>query len=159
MRRREVSSFSTAGWDAARGDVIHFNWGLHDLCYRNPNKGPGSKDKVNGVLSTSLAQYEANLERLVARLKRSGAALVWASTTPVPEGEPGRIAGDAARYNAVAARVMNAHGIAINDLHGHVAPKFAELATRPGDVHFKRAGSQVLAEKVVASIEAALGEN
>jgi hypothetical protein len=30
-------------------DVIHFNWGLWDLCYRNPeSKTQGRRDKVNG---------------------------------------------------------------------------------------------------------------
>ena len=35
--------------------VIHFNWGLWDLCYRNPeSKTQGNRDKVNGKLTTSL---------------------------------------------------------------------------------------------------------
>ena len=45
---------------------------------------------------------------------------MWASITPVPEGEPGRIKGDAAKYNAVAAKIMMENGIAINDLHAEV---------------------------------------
>ena len=41
-------------------DVIHFNAGLHDLCYRHPDaKGYGNRDKVNGTLSVTLEQYEA----------------------------------------------------------------------------------------------------
>ena len=33
-------------------DLIHFNWGLHDLCYRNPDvKSVGNRDKVNGTQS------------------------------------------------------------------------------------------------------------
>ncbi len=37
-------------------DVIHFNWGLHDLAYRNPkSKNFGHLDKVDGELTTSLA--------------------------------------------------------------------------------------------------------
>jgi len=39
--------------------VIHFNWGLWDLCYRNPLvKNQGNRDKVNGKLSVSLDDYE-----------------------------------------------------------------------------------------------------
>src|SRR6476620_12408491 len=31
--------------------VIHFNWGLHDLCYRNPeSKTPGNRDKQHGTI-------------------------------------------------------------------------------------------------------------
>ena len=67
-------------------DVIHFNWGLHDLCYRHPDsKVYGNRDKVNGTLSVPLEQYEKNLERLVRQLKKTGATLVWASTTVVPK--------------------------------------------------------------------------
>jgi len=102
-------------------DVIHFNWGLWDVAYRNPkSKNFGHLDKVDGKLTTSLPDYEKNLRTLVARLKKTGAVLVWASTTPVPDGEPGRIKGDAATYNAVAAKIMAANGVAIDDLHGEV---------------------------------------
>jgi len=40
-------------------DVIHFNWGLHDLCYRHPeSKNQGRRDKVRGTLTTTLEVYE-----------------------------------------------------------------------------------------------------
>jgi len=102
-------------------DAIHFNWGLWDLAYRNPkSKNFGHLDKVDGKRTTSLADYEKNLRTLVARLKKTGAVLVWASTTPVPDGEPGRIKGDAVKYNAVAAKIMAENGIVIDDLHAEV---------------------------------------
>ena len=63
-------------------DVIHFNWGLHDLCYRSEkSKMVGNRDKINGQQSVPLNQYIQNLEKLVARLKKSGAKLIWATTT------------------------------------------------------------------------------
>ena len=44
--------------------VIHFNWGLWDLCYRNPqSKTQGRRDKVNGTLTHTPEQYRENLER------------------------------------------------------------------------------------------------
>ena len=102
-------------------DVIHFNWGLWDVAYRNPkSKNFGHLDKMDGILTTTLADYEKNLRTLVARLKKTGATLVWASTTPVPDGEPGRIKGDEVRYNAVAAKIMSENNIAIDDLHTEV---------------------------------------
>ena len=95
-----------------RWDVIHFNWGLWDLCYRHPeSKEQGNRDKVNGKVSTPPEDYERNLEKLVARLKATGATLVWASTTVVPDGEAGRFVGDDVKYNAIAARVMERHQI------------------------------------------------
>jgi uncharacterized sulfatase len=102
-------------------DLIHFNWGLWDVAYRNPeSKNFGHLDKVSGKLTTPLPDYEKNLRTLVARLKQTGATLVWASTTPVPDGEPGRIKGDEIRYNAAAAKIMADNGIAIDDLHAEV---------------------------------------
>lgn len=141
-------------------DVIHFNWGLWDLCYRNPkSKQQGNRDKVNGTLSVPLPDYEQNLEQLVTRLKQTGATLIWASTTHVPEGEVGRKAGDEIRYNAVAAKVMKKHGVAINDLHATSAAFAPELFVAPGDVHYTKEGSAKLAEQVVTVISGALKDS
>ena len=66
-------------------DAIHFNWGLWDLCYRHPeSKNQGTRDKVRGTVSIELASYEANLDRLVKRLKKTGARLIWGNTSFVP---------------------------------------------------------------------------
>jgi len=140
-----------------RWDLIHFNWGLHDLCYRNPNaKQQGNRDKVNGTITTTPEQYEKNLDQLVTRLKKTGATLVWANTTIVPEGEAGRIAGDDKKYNEVAARVMKKHSVVINDLHALSATFGPELFARAGDVHYKPAGYQKLGTQVAESIRTAL---
>src|ERR1043165_1941856 len=72
-----------------RWDVIHFNWGLHDL-----------KLTPEGGYFTPLDEYEKNLDRLVQRLRATGATLIWASTTPVPPGklEPVRRRGDETNF-------------------------------------------------------------
>lgn len=134
-------------------DVIHFNWGLWDLCYRHPeSKVQGHRDKVRGTITCTLPEYEKNLRELVRRLKATNARLIWAATTPVPEGEAGRIQGDAARYNAAAKQIMEENGIAINDLHAHILPRMKQFQTKPDNVHFTPEGSRLLAEKVAASI-------
>ena len=138
-------------------DVIHFNWGLWDLCYRHPeSKSQGNRDKVNGKQSVPPAEYEQNLEKLVTRLKATGAKLIWASTTVVPDGEVGRFVGDDVKYNKVAATVMERHGIAVNDLHQLSATFTADMFSGPGDVHFSGAGVSKLAEQVAERIAAAL---
>ena len=92
-------------------DVIHFNWGLWDLCYRNPKaKTQGNRDKVNGTLTHTPEQYAANLDKLVTTLEATGAKLIFATTTPVPEGEAGRKVGDDLKYNSAAVEVMEEHG-------------------------------------------------
>jgi acyl-CoA thioesterase-1 len=130
-------------------DVIHFNFGLHDLKYLDAAGQLAPPDKGKQV--HPLAEYETNLRTIVARLKKTGAKLIFATTTPVPAGSQGRVEDDAARYNAVAVRVMREQGIAINDLHAFVKPRLAELQ-RPANVHFTDAGSAQLAEIVVNQI-------
>ena len=142
----------------AQWDVIHFNWGLWDLCYRHPqSKEQGRRDKKRGTLTTSLEQYEKNLDQLARRLKKTKAKLIWAHTTTVPKGEAGRKVGDDDKYNEAAARVMKKHGIEINDLNALTDSFPAELFTAPGNVHFKTEGSKKLGQTVVEKITEALG--
>jgi len=137
-----------------RWDVIHFNWGLWDLCYRNPkSKEQGNRDKVGGKLSTPPADYEKNLERLVTRLEATGAKLIWANTTVVPEGEVGRFVGDDEKYNTIAARVMRKHGIVTDDLFTLSKGFAGKFSLKAGDVHFTDEGSEKLATQVAATIE------
>ena len=140
-------------------DVIHFNWGLWDLCYRHPeSKVQGRRDKVRGTLTTHLEQYEKNLDQLVVRLKKTKAKLIWAHTTTVPKGEAGRKVGDDTKYNDAATRVMKKHGIVINDLNTLTDSFPAELFTASGNVHFRSEGSKKLGHAVATKIFEALGK-
>lgn len=150
------------GWlkmKSLKWDVIHFNWGLWDLCYRNPkSKTQGNRDKVNGTLTATTEEYAKNMEKIVARLKKTGATLIWCATTPVPEGEAGRRLGDDIKYNKIAEKIMKANGVLINDLHSHALLKLPETQTKKGDVHFTGPGYQHLATKVASEISAALAK-
>jgi len=140
--------------------VIHFNWGLWDLCYRHPESTVyGNRDKVRGTLTTTLDQYGLNLEQLVIRLKKTGARLIWANSTPVPEGEAGRFRDDPPRYNRVAGIIMRRHGVAINDLYTFLLPHRDRLYVAPGDVHFTEAGYRLLGQKVAEQILAMLDQS
>jgi acyl-CoA thioesterase-1 len=127
-------------------DVIHFNWGLHDL-----------KMDASGKHQIPLDQYEKNLRELVKRLKATQARLIWASTTPVPEGNvnPPRKNTDVIAYNAAALKIMTENQVAVDDLYTFVFPRLEKLQ-RKVNVHFTPEGSDALAERVAASIEAAL---
>ena len=140
----------------SKWDVIHFNWGLHDLKYigtdpklRADPKAPGSH------LQVPLADYEKNLTTLVGQLKATGAQLIWCNTTPVPAGSDGRIEGDELKYNEAAARVMTAAGIPTDDLCAHARAKLADVQL-PANVHYSPDGYRYLAEKVAAEITAKL---
>jgi acyl-CoA thioesterase-1 len=128
-------------------DVIHFNHGIHDLRHM-----PDGKRQVEP------ADYEKNLRAIVERLKTTGAKLIFATTTPIPDGElnPKRTFGKVAEYNEIALRVMNENGVAINDLNAWITPRFAELQV-PKDLHYQPQGYEFLAQKVATEISKALG--
>lgn len=134
-------------------DVIHFNHGLHDLKYMN-EKG-ALVDPAVGVQQIPIDRYERNLEELTRRLEKTGATLIFATTTPVPEGSSGRIQGDAKRYNEAALKVMKKYRVRINDLYAFALPRL-DAIQRPRNVHFTDEGSRLLAEQVAASIRDAL---
>lgn len=136
-------------------DVIHFNFGLHDMKRVDPATGEPSNDPDH-PRQADVATYERQLRAIVGRLQESGAALVFATTTPVPEGKvsPHRDPEDVATYNAAAQRVMAEAGIPVNDLYAFALPRVSEIQ-RPVNVHFTDEGSRVLAEEVVRHIRAA----
>ncbi|MCC2686416.1 MAG: signal peptide protein, partial [Paenibacillaceae bacterium] len=141
-----------------RWDVIHFNWGLHDIAYRNPeSQEQGHRDKINGTLSTEPDRYKSNLEQIVALLKQAGTKLIWASTTVVSPDEAGRFEGDEVKYNEIATEIMEANGIIINDLYSVTRQFGPEMFTAPGNVHFTKEGYEKLAEQVASKIQSALG--
>lgn len=138
-------------------DVIHFNWGLWDLCYRHSDsKVQGKRDKVNGTLSVPPDDYADNLEKLVQRLKDTGAKLVWASSSVIPEGEAGRFVGDEAKYNRIAKIIMQKHGIALDDIYTLTKNFEGKYSKAPGDSHFTPEGSDRIAQQVAVSILSAL---
>ena len=106
-------------------DVIHFNFGIHD---RN----------------TPLADYTQRLEELVERMTKTGARLIWANTTPIPDDAAQKqTAASIVERNQAAAEVMAKHHIAVDDLFGAVTPKLTELQL-PNNVHFKEEGYDFL---------------
>ena len=127
-------------------DVIHFNWGLHDL-----------KVTPDGGRQVPIDAYERNLATLVTRLKTTGARLIWATTTPVPDGKqnPPREPQDVGKYNAAAMRVMQANGVAIDDLFAAASPHISEIQL-PGNVHFNDMGWKLFGTQAATAIRAAL---
>jgi hypothetical protein len=123
-------------------DVIHFNWGLHDL-----------KFMPHGKRQVLPAAYEKNLDSLVRRLKQTGAKLIWRNTTPVPEAKvrPRRIPSDIESYNVAAKRVMQKHGVPIHDLYSFALARLQKIQL-PANVHFTPEGSAALAGEVTKVI-------
>jgi acyl-CoA thioesterase-1 len=138
---------------SGKWDVIHFNFGLHDLKYLDAQGKMATPEKGKQV--ASLSEYEKNLRELVARLRKTGAKLIFATTTPVPAASQGRVEHDEIRYNEVAVRLMKELNVPVDDLHALVAPLQAKIQ-RPKNVHFTDEGYGLLADQVVANILPAL---
>ena len=139
-------------------DVIHFNEGLHDLSYRFPDdrdkndKGEYASPTNGGRPNVSLEQYEKNLRLIVARLKQTGAKIIFGSTTPVPESDAAKYVKDSELpYNAAAKKVMAEEGVTWNDLWAAVKPRQDQLQGKR-NVHFMASGSAVLAKQVAEAI-------
>ena len=126
--------------------VIHLNFGLHDL-----------KIMPDGKRQVSPEDYARNLQTIIDKCQKTGAKVIFATTTPVPAGKlnPPRNFGDVADYNAIANKVAQEKHVQIDDLNAAVTPQIKDLQ-KPHDVHYKPAGYKVLAESVARSIEAAL---
>jgi len=121
-------------------DVIHFNFGIHDR-------------------ATPLADYTKRLEELLERMEKTGAKIVWASTTPIPD-DPAKkqYAASIVERNDAAAALMKKRGHSIDDLFSEISPKLDTLQN-PNDVHFNAAGYDFLGAQVAASLLAELARN
>ncbi len=131
-------------------DVIYFNFGLHDLKYLNDKSEYVTPDKGKQV--SSIQEYQANLRKIVAILESTGAKLIFATTTPVPSGNTGRVPGDEIRYNTAATEIMREMGVEIDDLWSVVNPSLTKLQ-QPHDAHFTAEGYRVLGVEVSSRIE------
>src|SRR5262249_38839904 len=67
-------------------DVIHFNWGIWDT-HMLSEKGVliSNEAKFDGFMRIrhTPEKYRENLVRLVDAMEKTGAKLIWASTTPI----------------------------------------------------------------------------
>ncbi|MGJ8592747.1 MAG: SGNH/GDSL hydrolase family protein [Aquaticitalea sp.] len=154
LRHTMFQPFLKDGWNF-EWDVIHFNVGLHDLKYLHGKE----LNKVDGTQVSSIEVYEKNLNDNIQYLKETypNAKLIFATTTPVPVGEPGRVTGDAIKYNEVALQVMKGYPeIIVNDLYTFSVPVLKEFANKPGDVHYKAEGSRLQGIEVAQVIANAL---
>jgi hypothetical protein len=113
-------------------DLIHFNFGIHD---RN----------------TKPKEYAKRLEEIVVRLKKTGAKLLWASSTPLSEGTMKFKRGMMPPKNEIAASIMKKHGIPVNDLYKVALPLIEKFQNKDG-CHFKEEGNVELGKAVAAVI-------
>ena len=115
-------------------DVIHFNWGLHDL-----------------LIGPDVNTYGENMQKLIDKMKATGATLIWATTTPIPQGVTYRKPGQEILYNAKAMEVINKNGIHVDDLYSFTLQR-QKVAQKPADVHLTPFGVEILGGEVACHI-------
>ncbi len=127
-------------------DIIQFNWGLWDLCYRHPDaKVYGNRDKINGEVTFSLDDYEKNLERIIQSIKQvSNAQLIFVTTSYIPKHEAGRFKKDAQKFNKVAKRVMKKYDVKVNDIYKASKAIHKVYGKGDDDVHYSKKGYEKL---------------
>jgi isoamyl acetate esterase len=136
-------------WLATLGkpDIVHWNNGLHDVGH-NPNRAPRQY---------SIDIYCANLAFILARLRGTGAQVIWATTTPVHPTRPFVTTAWSWRneeidcYNAAALAIMNSENVPVNDLHAVVAAN-PDLYLREDKLHLSEDGKRNCAEAVAGAV-------
>ena len=130
-------------WIAQCGkpDIVHWNNGIWDAYRLNPEMG----------LFTPRKEYLVYLKRVLAELRKTGATILWATTTPVkPECQNCR-GKDIDAYNAAAVRLMAAENIAVNDLNGLLKSDMNRFLSQD-NVHLSEDGIETCGEAVARRV-------
>lgn len=133
-------------------DLIHFNFGLHDIKRVKAVGTNKNSNDPNDPYQADLETYAQNLQQIVEALKQSDAKLMFATTTPFPSGvNPFRDPKDVESYNDAAIAIMKENDIQINDLCSSISERLAEFQ-QPINVHFTQEGSLFLAQQVADAL-------
>jgi lysophospholipase L1-like esterase len=127
--------------------VILFNSGLHDF-----ERLVDNKLNASGPAAIPLADYKANLEKIILRLQPHADKLIWVNTTFVPEGSAGRRPEDLRVYNDAAAAIMAAHQIQTIDLYSISAIDRSTYGLSATNVHYKPEGYRRFADKIAKTL-------
>lgn len=127
-------------------DLIHFNFGLWDLYgwrYADSLRTPET--------------YAFNLEIIIGKMEKTGAKLIWATTSPVclgPEKNRPIIIDlkTEKAFRKAALKVMKKHHIPVNDLYKAIQPKMKIYSLGDNNVHYNKDGYRFLAEQVSIEI-------
>lgn len=130
-------------------DVIHFNFGLWDWY--------GWKQKEKATPKS----YAQNLQEIVDKLRKTGARLIFGSTTPpcLKKEKSSKIfvsIETAQSFNQKAEEVMVNNGVTLNDLFATIGQKRRAYQKADNDVHYTKEGTKVLAAAVASAIRKAL---
>ncbi|MCK4920128.1 MAG: SGNH/GDSL hydrolase family protein [Bacteroidales bacterium] len=128
-------------------DIIHFNFGLHDLKYVDSPE-----------INVPVDEYQDNLIKIIDIIKtNTNAKIIFATTSYVPEGcnNPGRDSGDEIIYNAAALSVLLDYRDILIDPHYSLTKNYPE-EQREANVHFFESGKERQGDQVAKLISEVL---
>lgn len=133
-------------------DVIHFNFGIWDTHWLKNGQivsNRGSIDKDTRRRFTTEEHVE-NMSKIVAILKKTGANLIWGSTTPyVSYGEDTKLL--LQKNNDADKELMEKEGVKGNNLYNLALPNLKAWQSGDG-CHFNSEGYDRLAQQVASTI-------
>lgn len=137
-------------------DVIHWNNGLWDTAVLYPEDG----------CFIPLESYLENMRKILRELKKTGAKIIFATTTPVKDEKcdypgpmpPAHRNEDIRAYNEAILKLFEKENIIINDLYPLVYPRKEELL-REDAIHPNEEGIAILGKAVADTIRRVLNDS
>ena len=135
------------GWlrEFGNPDIVHWNNGIWDTCVRFPEDGPFIK----------VEDYVQTLTKILRVLRRTGAQVIFATSTPVVDPHHDLNSQTIAWYNHEALRFMKQEDVPIDDLYSLVYPNRDSFICED-HCHLSEAGKEACSDAVVKAIEAYL---
>lgn len=128
-------------------DVVQFNFGLWDLY-----------GWENADILRTPETYARNLEKIVVRLKKTGAKLIWVTTTPVCPGPEVKckliIDSDTeSAFQNAALGVMEKYKVKVNNINKVSRKIYKNHGVGYNDVHFTTEGYKLLAQEITKELK------
>lgn len=127
-------------------DVIHWNNGLWDILRVYPEDG----------CFTGEDEYVRDMGRILRELKKTGAKVIFATTTAVGPGHPSRDNADIERYTAAFLEAFGGELDGIDDLYAITRPSIEVFIKSDDKTHLTEEGIKACSAAVAASIRALL---
>lgn len=124
-------------------NIIHWNNGLWDTLITYPEDGP----------FTEIDEYVRDMKRILRELKKTGAKVIFATTTAVGDDNPPWSNTTIEKYNKAFIEAAGSDIDAINDLYALTRPNNKTYISPEDKVHLTPMGATALAKAVVKSIK------
>ena len=126
---------------AGKVDIVHWNNGIWDVFKRIEGMGN----------FTPIPEYLTHLKFILQELRKTGAVILWATTTPSVPDELHVPSEDIDKYNEASVKFMQEQNVEIDDLN-EVCKRNLELYIRKDNSHLTEEGMEACADAVVNAV-------